>query len=57
MKLAFEFILVGIDCDKSHAEKRFQNVQSRVKRVVATRVTCKLPQINEVIETSISDSC
>ena len=28
-------------CDKSHTEKRFQNVQSRVKRVVATRVTCQ----------------
>ena len=26
--------------DKSHSKKRFQNVQSRVERVVATRVTC-----------------
>ena len=26
--------------DKCHSEKRLQNVQSRVKRVVATRVTC-----------------
>ena len=26
--------------DESRAEKRFQHVQSRVQRVVATRVTC-----------------
>ena len=27
--------------DTSHTGKRFQNVQSRVKRVAPTRVTCK----------------
>ena len=31
---------LGATGDKSHREKWFQNVQSRVKRVVATRVTC-----------------
>ena len=32
---------LGATGDKSHREKWFHKVQSRVKRVVATRVTCR----------------